>query len=286
MRTALASADIAAAFEAACRDELQALKPGNVHIHSAGHGMDVATFHRAAHAASPFIADPALTVGQRIYRATKASFEATSLNANLGIVLLCAPLAKAAGEIDITTGLRRCLATILSSLDESDADDAFAAIRLANPAGLGKVDKGDVTYSNPRMTLLEAMGLAAERDRIARAYVTVYEDIFDVALPALEEAFALAATRDLATSTLHMKLLATFPDSHIARKWGPETAAEVQERAGDLSRYWSPAVTLKSLERLKEFDAQLKDKNLNPGTTADFVVATLFTHRLQQRKQP
>ena len=94
------------AFRAACHAELQALKPGNVHIHSAGHGMEIAHFERAAAAAAPFIADPSLSVGKRILRATEASFAATGLNTNLGIVLLCAPLAKAAAETDVGMGLQ------------------------------------------------------------------------------------------------------------------------------------------------------------------------------------
>ncbi|MEQ1718661.1 MAG: triphosphoribosyl-dephospho-CoA synthase [Hyphomicrobium sp.] len=278
--------EIATAFRAACHGELSALKPGNVHIHSAGHGMEVATFERAAAAASPFIADPALSVGQRIFKATEASFNATGVNTNLGIVLLCAPLARAAAEIDAGIGLRRRLAVILSRLDEDDADQAFAAIRLANPAGLGTVEKGDVSVSNPRMTLIEAMSIAKDRDRIANAYVTAYADLFDFALPVLIDAEALCETPDLATTTLHMALLANFPDSHILRKFGPIAAAEVQERARELGHAWNPAVGIKSFNLLIEFDRLLKEKKLNPGTTADFVVATLFARWLGKQKQP
>jgi triphosphoribosyl-dephospho-CoA synthase len=35
---------------------------------------------------------------------------------------------------------------------------------------------------------------------------------------------------------------------------------------------------------LVEFDAKLKQHGLNPGTTADFVVTTLFTDALIERK--
>ncbi len=192
MTTALNREEITARYLAACRAELQALKPGNVHRHSAGHGMSVETFERAAAASAPAIADPALKVGERILAATEASFAATSLNTNLGIVLLCAPLAKAAAECEFGVGLRRRLDAILARLDEDDADKAFAAIRLANPAGLGKVDEGDVSVSGPKMTLIAAMRLAADRDRIANSYITAFSDIFDFALPFYGEALRLA----------------------------------------------------------------------------------------------
>ena len=285
MTAALGQREIEAAFLAACHAELQALKPGNVHIHEPGHGMEVRHFETAAAAAAPHIANAELSVGQRILRATEASFAATGVNTNLGIVLLCAPLAKAAAETDVGTGLRRRLAVILSLLDADDAGAAFAAIRLANPAGLGTVDKGDVRDANPQLTLIEAMHLAAERDRIARAYVTAYEDVFDFALPALSDTRHVAARDDLAVTTLHMALLAEFPDSHIARKHGPDAAQTVQQAAQDLRHAWDPAASPKSFAKLKEFDLQLKAKGLNPGTTADFVVATLFADRISTRKQ-
>ena len=40
-------------FLAACRAELDALKPGNVHVHAGGHGMEVAQFEAAPPAAAP-----------------------------------------------------------------------------------------------------------------------------------------------------------------------------------------------------------------------------------------
>lgn len=282
MTAARSRREIETAFIAACHAEVNALKPGNVHIHSAGHGMEVETFERAAKAAAPHIADPDLSAGQRILAATKASFSATGLNANLGIVLLCAPLAKAASEVTFDMGLRRRLALILSALDAEDADAAFAAIRLANPAGLGKAEEGDVSGNPDRLTLTHAMYLAKNRDRIANAYVTAFADVFDVALPAYTRALELCQRSDFAVTTLHMTLLAAFPDSHISRKWGHEAALAVQQQAHALEALWQPAYSEKSFEKLMEFDAQLKERRLNPGTTADFVVATIFAHGLMR----
>ena len=284
MSLALTSAEIEAAFLAACHAELDALKPGNVHRHAGGHGMTIAHFERAAAAAAPFIADSELKVGQRILRATEASFAATGLNTNLGIVLLAAPLAKAAAEIDAGMGLRRRLAVILSLLDIDDARNAFAAIRIANPAGLGAVREGDV-HQAPEVTLIQAMHLASERDRIANAYITAYTDVFDFALPAYADALAATGDPTLAVTTLHMTLLAEFPDSHITRKFGTEMAAAVQEEAAALKPHWSPAAAAKSLNFLHEFDKNLKSRGLNPGTTADFVVASLFAARISGKKQ-
>jgi triphosphoribosyl-dephospho-CoA synthase len=278
-------AEIRAAFLYACNAELDALKPGNVHRYSAGHGMEVLHFEQAAAAAAGPIADPALSVGKRILCATEASVAATGLNTNLGIVLLCAPLAKAASETTFDVGLRRRLGIILSSLDEEDAVAAFEAIRIANPAGLGKVEDGDVHSAPQHLTLIAAMHLAAERDRIANAYVSEYADVFDFGLPALQEARAASpADTTLPITTLHMALLAEFPDTHIARKFGFEIAINVQQQARALRPQWYPIATAKTVRTLQDFDAKLKHRGLNPGTTADFVVATLFAGALIERK--
>ena len=120
------------------------------------------------------------------------------------------------------------------------------------------------------------MALAADRDRIARAYVTDFEDIFAFGLPELERARARAADPDLAVSTLHMAYLARFPDSHIARKFGMDKAEEVRAEAEARRALWDPVVHRGTFNSLLDFDAELKRRGLNPGTTADFVVATLF----------
>jgi triphosphoribosyl-dephospho-CoA synthase len=267
------------AFLEACHAELHALKPGNVHVHAAGHGMETAHFERAAAAAAPFIADPARRVGARILGAVGASFAATGLNTNLGIVLLCAPLAAAADAAQGPPDLRARLSAVLDTLDIADADQAFQAIVLANPAGLGRAEAGDVARP-PSITLKAAMALAADRDRIARAYVTAFDDIFSFGLPGLEAARRAAANDSLAITALHMGLLASFPDSHIARKHGVQAAEAVRREAKLNEAHWHPAPSPESFYRLLAFDADLKARGLNPGTTADFVVATLFADRL------
>jgi triphosphoribosyl-dephospho-CoA synthase len=272
-------AAIEAAFLDACHAELSALKPGNVHMHAAGHGMDTHHFERAAAAAAPFVADPARRVGARIFGAVSASFAATGLNTNLGIVLLAAPLAAAADAVSGPPMLDARLAAILAGLDVDDADQAFRAIVLANPAGLGRAESGDVA-GRATMTLEQAMAQAAGRDRIARAYVTGFEDIFSFALPELEAARRIAADESSAITALHMKLLASFPDSHIARKHGLAAAEAVRDEAMLNKALWHPAPTPETWDRLLAYDASLKARGLNPGTTADFVVATLFADRL------
>jgi triphosphoribosyl-dephospho-CoA synthase len=122
----IAAAQIAEAFRAACREEIEAPKPGNVHIFAAGHNMTAADFLASAEAAAGPIAASGARVGARILDAVSASFAAVGMNTNLGIVLLCAPLAAAAergGE------LNQALTAVLRNLDQTDADRVLALQR-------------------------------------------------------------------------------------------------------------------------------------------------------------
>ncbi len=282
MPALIKAASIAEAFIAACQAELSSLKPGNVHDFADGHRMDPAMFVASAKAAAPFIAKPGLAVGERIEAAVTASLAAAGCNTNLGIILLCAPLACAAeaGE----GPLRVHIDEVLDALTVADAQAVYRAINLANPAGLGTAKAHDVAEV-PNVTLLDAMTSAREYDRIANAYANDFADLFDFALPALTTARLSATSPDRAITTLHMCLLDQFPDTHIARKFGPEIAHEVQIEAHRLRPHYLPAVNDEGFHRLLNFDADLKKRGLNPGTTADFVVSTLFADQLLTRNR-
>ncbi len=148
MTAALAQAAIAEAYIAACRLEVRTLKPGNVHIYAEGHRMTVADFDLSADVSAPHIANPALRVGTRIRRAVEATFAAVAQNTNLGIVLLCAPLA-AAAESQHQGALGDKLHAVLAGLDHEDAREVYKAIAAANPAGLGNAQSGDVRAEPP-----------------------------------------------------------------------------------------------------------------------------------------
>lgn len=287
----ISSRSVGDAFVGACVAELETLKPGNVHVYAPGHGMTVEDFVRSAHAAAPALAARELKVGRRIHDAVRATREAVGQNTNLGVVLLAAPLAQAAlrrgsGAAGDAVRLRSDLALTLRELDVEDADWAFRAILLASPGGLGDAEASDVR-GPARVSLLEAMGEARGRDRIARAYVTDFEDIFTFGLPRLEEARARWREPALAVAYLYMSLLAAFPDTHITRKFGPVCAESVALTGALFLDLFEDASRLDEIAPdLLELDAALKSEGLNPGTTADLTVATLFASALIHGENP
>jgi triphosphoribosyl-dephospho-CoA synthase len=269
--------EIAEAFIAACRDEIEAPKPGNVHVFADGHGMTVDDFLRSAEAAAPALSNSGLPVGARILAAVEATFAAVGMNTNLGIVLLCAPLAAAAQR---GGDLRMSVKQTVAGLTSLDAESAFKAILRAAPAGLGTAPRYDVR-GPANVTLLEAMREAAGRDRVAFQYASDFMDIFETGTGTLASARVSGWPAPLAVAAVYLAFLAGFPDSHIARKNGPQAAARVQIEALEArKRFMNAANPAETLQDLLSFDRRLKARGLNPGTSADLTVASIFADRL------
>jgi triphosphoribosyl-dephospho-CoA synthase len=274
----VATEQVAAAFVSACLAELEAPKPGNVHRFAPGHGMTVRDFVRSAEASAQPLSAPRARVGARVRGAVEATLAAVGQNTNLGILLLCAPLA-AAAEAEQGV-LREGLVAVLDNLDREDATGVFAAIVAANPGGLGDSARHDVR-APAKVTLREAMAEAAGRDRIARQYVTGYEDVFAIGLPALAAARKRNGDPSWATLAVYLAYLETAPDTHLARKFGPDAAEAIRREAEPWRKALQAAVDPTALlDGLLQWDASLKERGLNPGASADLTVATLFTERL------
>ena len=113
--------------------EVNALKPGNVSPYSEGHDMTMADFVKSAELCSPILCNASLSVGERILESVKMTKSEIGCNTNLGMLLLFAPLVRAA-ELGVES-LRSNLAMVLHELDDKDTACIFAAISHANPVG-------------------------------------------------------------------------------------------------------------------------------------------------------
>ena len=274
---------LADAFKAACMAELEALKPGNVHIFADGHGMTVQDFMTSAEAASVVIAQPNLSLGERILQSVQATQNAVKINTNLGIILLCAPLVQAALQ-PTTLTFMQSLKSVLANSTIEDAENTFAAIRLANPAGLGESAQFDV-HQTATCKLLEAMQSAANRDlatdmlsrdMIAQQYTNNYAEILE-SLVVYQQALARWQRPAWAVTAVHLHFMAHFLDSHIVRKYGETIAKLVQSEALEHEAEFLKAYNPKNyLAPLLKFDVALKKRSLNPGTSADLTVTTLL----------
>jgi triphosphoribosyl-dephospho-CoA synthase len=265
-----------------CELEVRAFKPGNVSVASSGHGMRADDFLASAKAMAGPLCSPGLRVGQRIHDAIAATQVVVNFNTNLGIVLLAAPLVQAALADSPVQDLRARVEEVLVDLDIDDAELAYRAIRLASPGGLGSSEHHDVRRP-AQVTLLQAMAEARDRDTIARAYVTGYADIFLVGIPLIRAALARWGSEEWAMVAAYLGFLSRFPDTHIQRKFGYQTARRVSRQAAEIDREFQCAARPEDLlPRLTELDQSLKSAGINPGTSADLTVASLIALQFQK----
>ncbi len=298
----------------ACIWEATARKVGNVHPGTGFSGTEYVHFliSAAVFREAQTLAVLDRKIGNLINLAVEATRTATGQNTNLGIILLLAPLIKASDEalsrqstinvlnffreynlgpigLDEPTGpteFRQSVQTELNSLDISDAELAFKAVRLANPGGLGAAPEQDVR-DEPTVTLLEAMKLAADRDLIARQYANGFADVFDFGVPAFLEGLERFNCVEAAIIHSQLRWLAEYPDSLIARKNGPAAAEDIRRRAAEVLRFGGLA-TPEGRATGVALDKHLRSdgNKLNPGTTADLIAACLFVALRENKVSP
>lgn len=279
------SSELAALATLAAILEASAPKPGNVSPGRPFRDMRYEDFVASAIAAGPALGRAAgRGVGETILEAVQATRRWTDANTNLGIILLFAPLARAAGECEPGADpsvLRTAVARVLASTTVADARSVYAAIRSARPGGLGAATDQDVA-AEPTVTLLDTMRLAADRDAVAAEYASDFTLTFGTGVPALRKARAEGLDWADATVECYLALLAARADTLIARKIGRAEAEAVSRHADAVLR----AGGVRSAEgraALAAFDSTLRDahNSRNPGTTADLTAAALFVNLLE-----
>ena len=192
----------------ACLLEVTAPKVGNVH-----RGADFADLTFADFAISAVLIGPAMEaaastgVGRAVLDAVAATRSSVDTNTNLGMVLLLAPLAAVPRDQPLVGGVDK----VLARLTPQDCRQAYEAIRLAQPGGLGQVKQMDV-HGPPPDDLLAAMRLAADRDLVARQYADGFQLVLHRIAPSLARYASTSGwTLTDAIIRVHLELLARTP---------------------------------------------------------------------------
>ena len=142
---------VAAAGQLACLIEAGSFKPGNVSPGRHFHDTRYEDFVASAVAIGPALAAAGRqSLGSTILHAIAATSEWTTSNTNLGMILLLAPLARAA--LHTEGDLRDSVRQELAATTVEDAAEVYEAIRLARPGGLGSSASEDVSAA-PTVTL-------------------------------------------------------------------------------------------------------------------------------------
>ncbi len=217
-------------------------------------------------------------------------------NTSLGSIILLVPLSAAAGACGkLPVGLDRLrdwVGKLAKATTPRDAVEVYEAIRRVRPGGIGKVSELDVMDPSStkqivekQITLYQIFERSAHYDAIAREWVTNYRLCFEVALPEFENLLRRGFSFSEAVAQAFIKLLATSPDTLIARKAGWEKAKWVMRAAKEVYEAGG-VLTDEGRKRVLELDRSLraKDNLLNPGSTADIACATSMIALLRGAK--
>jgi len=209
-------------------------------------------------------------------------------NTLLGTSILLSPLAVSAGMTQTKDGtfeifeLRENLKLVTESTTPEDAVKVYEAIRTANPGGLGKAANLDVNdpasaekIRRENVTLFQVFKLAASYDMICSEWINNYPITFDLAYPSLLKQLERGNELEKAIISTFLCVLAEHPDTLIARKTSTEKAREISSMTREILKLGIEASAGK--EHLSRFDEKLRQSGnlLNPGTTADIIVAAL-----------
>jgi triphosphoribosyl-dephospho-CoA synthase len=180
------------------------------------------------------------------------------------------------GEYD---GLEEKLARVLRSTTIQDAIDFYRAFDLAG-ARVVQVDEFSLKDQDWKkkliegnQSLLELMRLSLDHDIVAREWATDFERSFQLA-GRLQEMVSIYGLNDGVGRTF-LEALAEGPDSLISAKFGRERAEEVSRLAVD-------ALLDSTLNKAREMDCELLNRDMNPGSTADLIAASLFISLLRR----
>ncbi len=272
---------IEAAVMASFTGEIEAFKPGNVSVYADGHDMTVQDFITSAEISTPLLCQFQTGLGLRVLNSVKATRAAVGCNTNLGMLLLFAPIVMAAeSDFSDSNGLRQNLEITLSSLTQSDADQVYEAIRLANPGGLGNVNSQDVNRV-PECSLIEAMQLASKRDTVALQYTNNFTEIFETGFSTIKCFDKSWNSVKWSTVSCYLMFMSSIADSHIKRKYGAQIAEKIRKKSGVIAEKFHEASDPEvEINLIRSFDEELKADNYNPGTCADLTAASLLVYTL------
>lgn len=226
-----------------------------------------------------------INVGECILNCVASTQNLVNTNTNLGISMLFVPIAAAFGAIKDENSLYNfpfVLENIITGSSVEDAIELVNAIILSKAGGLeDKTSKYDVNNSNTiqeirdnHVNLNDLLKMSAMYDKISYELTNGLPVILNHGYPTYAKYMNDYSKNDV-TLEIYLTILANVPDTLISRKYGDKTAQEVSKKAKKILDNTTIA-TEERLNQLNDFDALLRSKNYNPGTTADFTAASLF----------
>lgn len=209
-------------------------------------------------------------------------------NTHFGAFILLIPLVMAAGklrtQIDGSPGifpeLEQCTMELVK---DTSADDSVELYRAFSKAGVRTNNVDDLDLADPASidvirargtTLYQLMEISSSYDMIAREWTIGFQLTFECANSILEKYRSMSINDALVMTFL--EILAGNTDTFIKTKFDLERAKEISGRARDIVESINSSGFEIAKPDIEQFDEQLLSEGINPGSTADIIIAGLF----------
>ncbi len=189
-------------------------------------------------------------------------------NTHFGAFLLLVPLVMAAGNDGV-----KSVTKVVQDTSVEDAVEFYKAfrctkVRVGSVKELSIDDPNSVNEIKRReLTLYDLMKISVKYDAIAHEWISGFQRTFRGA-SVLEEKLGQMSMNNAIVFT-YLTLLSERPDTLVQSKFGVEKAIQVSDKASQLIENWD-------LDAIRDFDEEFIQEGINPGSTADVVIGSLF----------
>ena len=200
-------------------------------------------------------------------------------NTHFGAFILLIPLVMAGGACEDVACLRKRAGQVVKETTVDDAVELYGAFSDAK-VKVKPVDDLDLSDSasvdkikEQGLTLFDMMEMSAGYDIIAGEWVNGFPKTFECAR-LIREKIKKHNINDAVVLTF-MEMLAQNTDTFIQTKFDSKKAEEVSTRAAEILKKGGGDMEVMRND-IHAFDRQLLDEGVNPGSTADIIIAGLF----------
>lgn len=222
-----------------------------------------------------------VNIGKYILEAVKKTDKWIANNTNLGIIMMCIPIACGAAISNDFDELQNNIGFLMENTTVEDAVNLYDAINLADAGGMGDQEEFDVMGEKAKdelrannQTMFDVLKISAGWDRLANELTSKMLVCFDVGFPCFSGIKSEESSINDATVLTFLTILSEVPDTLISRKYNEEIAQNISNNVKKILKSRNNVRLFN--EKLKDFDDYLFINKYNPGTTADLTAASIF----------
>jgi triphosphoribosyl-dephospho-CoA synthase len=198
-------------------------------------------------------------------------------NTHFGAFILLIPLVMAGGKCENNNCLKEEVFRIVRETTVNDSVEfyrafAMAGVKVRPVADLDLADTDSIEKIKAHgLTLFNLMDISASYDMIAEEWVNGFEKTFECCV-LIRDKIKKYGINDAVVLTF-MELLSRNKDTFIRTKFDIKKAEEVSMRATSILQ----KVDMTGIKAdIGQFDEELLKEGVNPGSTADIIIAGLF----------